>query len=283
MNVRYLVFPKVRAIEYRAHAGAYVVGVPQPTAVAGLAHALARKLCASRHLEAHAQTPFVYAVSEFRGFAGLSRNPDTVWTEKAKDRTVPAPIDDRVRATAVLGVALELDGCLLENAAPKALAQALEALRLQGASLFVDALPVVVDTLEAALEALPAHSFVLCDAREHLRRHMQEESMNEVQALGEFLARPEDGAYKPAFVAVLAGWRALASETCPRSLNPAAFAHRWCEPVLGLGLFRSHASARALLRRDPRTTELLWRHTHAGDEYVVAGAAVARPDFEAMV
>lgn len=282
MNVRYLVFPRVRAIEYRAHAGAYVVGVPQPTAIAGLTHALARKLAGAKGQPVRAQTPFVYAVSEFRGLAGVSRNPASGFdTEKPKRKT-PGPIDDRVRATVVFGVAIELDEALLRAVGPQALAQALEAMRLQGASLFVDEKPTVVATLEQALDALPAHSFVLCDASEQLRAHMSEESVDEAQALGEFLARPEAGAYKPSFVAVLAGWRALAEESRPRLMNPAAFAHRWCEPVLGLGLFRSRASARALIRRDPQTPELLWRHTHAGDEYVVAGGAVAEPDFAAM-
>lgn len=275
MHTTYLVFPAVRAVEFVASAGAYVFGVPQPTAVCGLAHAFGRRL--AQRLPAagvEAEVPVLYAVRSFDGLLGLSRNPRTAVDEGRAKLGTPAPMVDKPRSSATLALVLEIAStqALARDPELPALARALlQAQRLQAASLFVQAEPLVCGDFATALRRLPRDAFVLTDEAAHLRA-LVAEGLSVADALAQAVSRPVDRSYKPWYVPVVPGYRALQAPSRKTGVRD-NHRHAWCEPVLGLARFRTAAAA---LRAGDEGLPLLWTHRCVGDDLYVASGALPR-------
>lgn len=280
----YYLIPSLRAEGFRAHAGAYIVGVPQPTAVAGLAYALG--LAVARHANRPlAHKPAVaYGVRDWSGFSGISLNQRQASDAPSAKLKTPAAIDDRVRASATLTLILELvfEGDE-EGPAASEVAALLQGMRLQSASLFSFGVPRQFDSLADCARYVPKDSFFLVDAREDMRAALQDQPVT-WKALVSFIERPADSQeYKPRWVPALVGWRALSAVKPHPRMREGACAHAFAEPVLGLARFRSAASFKSELRNlDPDECALLWRHAEeplGAPHFVVKGTAPYTADF----
>lgn len=252
----YIAIPALRVVEFRANAGAYLQGIPQPTTIAGLTHALGLALTAEHGIEM-AQAPGVaYGVSAWSGFSGISLNKKQ--SSKA-DATKAAAIDDRVRASVTLSLIIELvlsDASLTPS--PEQIVQQLERMRIQGGSLFNQA-PVKVETeLSDAVRSMPASAFFLSDASDTMADTLATTG-NTVDALLKHISRPRDGSYKPRWVPALVGWRALTEAVKHPACKNAADALVVAEPAIGLAIFRSKGSFRGW-SLDP-DAPVFWRHT----------------------
>lgn len=255
MITTYLVFPRIEAQNFNANAGAYVAGVPQPTAICGLVHAFC--LAWQRNRPGELGHPFasaLYAVSQFSGLQGQSRNPKSMHSQKSTIGGSPsAPMTDRPRASMEFSLVLELN--LAQEAASDdatmlhALTQTLESLRLCGGSLWVRAGARLYDTKAKALSAVPSDAFVLSDETHVLRGWLsQQPDLSVAQALADLCARPKAAdEYKPRYVPLVAGLHKL-TEFAPLSGARNGYAHAYAEPVIGLGRFRSIASVRRAYR-----------------------------------
>lgn len=268
---QYVVFPALELVEFRAHAGAYVVGMPQPTAVAGLAHACARAL-ASGDLPALNQC--LYAVGQTmlggysRHMANEARSLDGTAIGPAK-RVAPAPLVERVRSTMTISLVIGLE--LGRHLGPEEAQHAIEGQRLMGASLFVRRPPRVVMSLTEALRLLPAGHFVVSDASAKVRE-LVGEGLSTPDAIAELVARPlGEDIYKPHYVPVLSGYRLLELPQPRSGRRQGSVGHAYAEPVVGVALLRNRSSALRALRADPDAA-LLWRHTRQGDLCVLQGA-----------
>jgi hypothetical protein len=254
MAVQYYLFPKIRAVEFRAHAGAYVVGVPQPTAMAGFAYALGLKLSEKTGLKLNAKPGVLYGVSDFSGFSGPSLNQRSGSDTLKSKAPVPAPIDDRVRASATITLFLELSADD-ENALPSA-AQVqyfIERMRIQSASLFIQSPGVASHDLQQLLKKVPSDVFFLLDSTQDMQASV-EAGLSPAEALAQKIRRPADNStYKPRWVPLLVGWRPF-QELAGIQAEPVL-----TEPVLGLGLFASKGSLRTKAA-DPEFP-LFWKHS----------------------
>lgn len=280
-QVLYYVLPSVRVIEFRAMAGAYIRGVPQPTAVAGMIHAVSRKLVAQTGVTLQQHAAVAYAVSEWSGYAGISRHLKGTSDTAPGDRSAAATIDDRVRASVKISLIVELvigD----DDTAPtiEQFVKAVEAARLQGASMFVGggAQPRIVEDLSSAIRYLPTDCFVLVDANTEVSA-LVSEGQATTAAIASLISRPTNGEYKPRYAPALVGWRALEEPTVRDAQRLGAAAHAFAEPVIGVARFMSKGSARALALSD--NPKLFWAYAAANDEghYVLSGAEPYTQEF----
>lgn len=269
----YLVFPHLHLVEFNTHAGAYVMGVPQPTAIGGFAHALARH--AMQHLGATPQQlpAFAYAVSRFSGFSGISLNQRQMAGTPKGDAFTSAPISDRPRANLDFSLIVEL---IVDNAevslTPELLTGMVQAQRLQAGSIFCKSAPSIVENFSAALALLPATGFVLCDAAKDMQV-LLDEGQDTTTAMASLFARPIGNAYKPRHVPVITGWEALQTPDARPGVRSGAQVHAYAEPVLSAGLFRSVASARKLFSFNEEDDTLLWVHIAEKNLHTVRGVA----------
>lgn len=281
----YYLIPSLKAQGFRAHAGAYIVGVPQPTAIAGLAYALGLALSRKTQKKLASKPAVAYGVRDWSGFGGLSLNQRQASnTESAKLKT-PAAIDDRVRASATLTLIIELvfeeDTDDLPTASQ--VAETLEAMRLQSASLFNCGTPRQFDSLQECARYIPKEAFFLVDASAEMREALQDQPVT-WKALASLIERPADPlVYKPRWVPALVGWRALSTPQPHPRMREGAAAHAFAEPVIGLARFRSAASFKSELRNlDPEESTLLWQHTVlplSAPHFVVKGTTPFIADF----
>jgi CRISPR type I-F-associated protein Csy2 len=277
-TTHYALFPKVRAVEFNAHAGAYVLGVPQPTAMAGFSHAVGLKLSRQFGLKFSQAPRIAYAVSEFSGFQGKSPYPRTAHLTPSGKAGTPAPIVDRVRASVMLSLLFEFaveDG---EDAPTvEQLSEVVEASRIQSASLFIEQEPLLGDgLLELAklLRKIPSDAFFLVDAHSVLEEKIQEQPVT-WRAMSELISRPTTaGVYKPRFVPALVGWRELSAQT----LDPQS--PKLAEPVLGLAQFISPGAFR---KKAAAEEPIFWSHNTlqlSSAHHVVQSAAPSTFDIE---
>lgn len=293
---QFWVVRNVSATEFRAQAGAYVIGVPQPTAISGWIHAWLRGIAKKAGVELGCDTRFVYAVDRFDDGGGLSRNPLSEFGALKARAVNPAPTIDRARGSVVFSVIVEwvatdpaMEG-LLDR---EKIGDAIEASRLMGASLWIDRDKDVFmeKDLGAALKKLGASSFVLADASPDLAEALEEVVAEDPQAgtaeaFAKVLARTSDGSYRPWRVPIIAGYQKLrntgdgGTTTGAGAKEAVAVAgyggmamehgvdgqkqgpaepedrhaqhdHFYVEPLIGVGRFRSRASA-AKAERDGR-------------------------------
>lgn len=275
----YYVVPSIDVVEFRAMAGAYVRGVPQPTTVSGLVHAVSLRLAAETGMRLNKHAAVAYGVSRWTGFAGSSRNPRSRFDVAPQKRKMPGQIDDRVRASLRLSLIVEfvIDD---EDTAPTIdqFIDALENNRLQAGSLFVGDGSRVAEDLATACRYLPPDCFMLVDA--HADMALEVESKTTTEAIANLISRPRDGTYKPHYVPVLVGWRELAEPVVRKEQRPGSIAHAFVEPAIGVARFMSRGSARALALSD--TPALFWRYSPEVVDFhhVVIGAEPHIPAYE---
>lgn len=255
-TVHYALFPRVRAVEFNAHAGAYVVGVPQPTALAGFSHAVGLNLTRRFGLGLAQPPRIAYAVSEWSGLQGKSPYPRSGFKTLSADAGVPASIVDRVRASCALSLLLELVVEEGETVPPAAqLSKIVEASRIQGASLFIEQEPLFGEglvELAALLRKVPSDAFFLVDARAVMAEKLQQQPCT-WQAMSDLISRPTTaGVYKPRFVPALMGWRELSSAAADSK------APKLAEPVLGLAQFITPGAFR---KRAAAEEPVFWTHS----------------------
>ncbi len=251
MKELFIVFPRIEAVNFNANAGAYIAGVPQPTAICGLATALCLSWARARPGELeYPLAEVVYGVQAFSGFSGQSRNPCSMSSQRGK---VSAPMTDRPRASMQFGLVLRVTLATDETPSDADflpfLQEALEALRLSGASLWLRAPIVTLDDAASALQRLPADTFVLSDESELLQAWLSQPG---APAVGEALAllaeRPKDReVYKPRYVPAVLGVRRFEE---PSNLpgSKQGLPHAYGEPVMGLARFRTVGSVRRAYR-----------------------------------
>lgn len=278
MESQFWVVKGVSAPAYNAHAGVYVLGVPQPTAVSGWIHAWLRGISKAAGVPLGGDSKFVYAVDHYSSPTGISLNTRTAKNTDRADKAIPAAIIDRARSHVTISIIVEWtsfsnsDRTMITRERIKS---AIEKTRLMGASLFIDSLDNISleNSLPDALRKLGASSFILSDASSVLRRTLEEErvddpSMGIIEAMANMLSRPLDGSYKPRYVPVLSGYQTLDSSTRRPELSGSCIAphgslpvddfrprreqyqHRHVEPILSTGLFQSKASALKSLREN---------------------------------
>lgn len=264
----YLALPGFNVYEYRAHAGAYIMGVPQPTVITGLANALSLAL-SRKHGLATEQTPGVaYGVSEWSGFSGISMHKRQL---RAK-ATENAPLDDRVRASVMLSMIIEL--VLTDDSSiptEEQVVEELERLRMMNGSIFNKKAVQVHTELADALACMPREAFFLTDAVAVMAEELQT-APSTAAAMANLISRPkriaaptlpaeqpaEAVAYKTRYVPTLVGWRALQAVDAHPLCHPNAAGIALTEPVLGLGQFRNRNAFRAwALNPD---SPVFWRH-----------------------
>lgn len=261
MSKVYLVFPKVEAPNFNASAGAYISGVPQPTAICGLTHAFCLVWNRVRPGElASTFSPVVYAISNYSGLQGQSRNPKSQFAQKTDAAKSPsAAMTDRPRASMIFSLIMEID-LKKEDAFSDAgvisfIESTFESLRLSGASLWLLAPPVLKDTKLKALKAIPSDSFVLSDESSLMKSWLDASPKMPVSsAIAHMCARPKDReTYKPRYVPIISGVHRLTDlAKFPGSKND--WLHAYAEPVIGLARFRSLASV-CRAHRDATNTE----------------------------
>lgn len=281
----YYLIPSLRAEGFRAHAGAYVVGVPQPTAVAGLAYALGLAITRRTNKRLASKPAVAYGVREWSGFSGISLNQRQASDAPSAKLKTPAAIDDRVRASATLTLIFEFvfegDDDLVPTASD--IADLLQSMRLQSASLFSHGVPRQFSSLADCARFLPKDAFFLVDARADMQEALQDQPVT-WKALASFIERPSNSQeYKPRWVPALVGWRAMSPQKTHPKMREGAVAHAFAEPVLGLARFRSAASFKSELRNlDPEESTLLWQHAVeplSSPHFVVKGTAPFTADF----
>lgn len=278
-KIIYYVVPNIDVVEFRAMAGSYIRGVPQPTTVSGLVHAVSLKLAAltGMHLNKHATV--AYGVSNWSGFSGVSRNARGSSSDEPAKRNVGGQIDDRVRASVRLSLIVEFvinD----EDTAPtvEQFVNALEASRLQAGSMFVGRGARVVEDLATACRYLPTDCFMLVDASAETSEVVEDKTTTE--AIASLISRPLDGEYKAHYAPVIVGWRELSEPAVRREQRPGALVHAFVEPAIGVARFMSRGSARALALSD--TPALMWGYSPnvVDFHHVVVGAEPHTPEYE---
>jgi hypothetical protein len=276
----YFTFPRLHLVEFNTNAGAYVMGVPQPTAIGGFAHALARRICEALETTPAQLPAFAYAVSRFSGFSGISLNQRQASGTPRAELSTPAPIADRPRANLDFSLVVELvveDSC--EPLASALLADMVQAQKLQAGSLFCRAEPEVHNNFAGALAALPNAAFLLCDATDEFQ-FLLNDGQSVVAAMTSLIARPTVNAYKPRYVPVVTGWEGLESLVERKGMRAGASGHAFSEPVLSVGLFRGVGAARKLYAADSQASQLLWSHASDGSLYQVRGVPTYQEDIE---
>ena len=263
----YYVVPRLRVVEYRAHAGAYLVGVPQPTTVAGLVHRLGLLLAEKYHCAQVALPRMAYGVSNYGGLQGSSLGSRSTSGQYKPDYVKAAPLEDRARASIDLSLLIELsvaDGAPLPSVAD--VTSVLERLGLQGGAFFVEAPVVQSVSLEKAIQRLPGNAFYLTDASETLEALLADQpTLSTADALYALISRPQDpDEYKPRWVPVIAGWRTLPGAVRTTEVSPNAKRHALTEPAIGLARFRSKGSFRAAATQDPES--IFWEYAQKNYE-----------------
>jgi hypothetical protein len=274
----YYVLPDVRAEEFRAQAGAYIQGVPQPPSVAGLVYALGLSLQRTEGITLEHAPGVAYGIRNWSGLSGISLNKSSK-KEKARES---AAIDDRVRASATLTLFLEL---VLSDESPvpsvEALITQLSKMRLQSASLFCSGRSLATEDIREAIKWLPADAFFLTDASADFKEALLDQPVTWT-AMAELICRPSDKeVYKPRFVPAFLGWAPLSKPVARSQRREDAIAHVVAEPVLGLAQFRSKGSFR-VLALDPDAL-LFWRHSEVLEpslHYVVRGTPAFTPEIQ---
>lgn len=278
----YYCCPALQVVEYRAHSGAYVEGVPQPTAVMGFARAACLALERKGLLRLEQPLGMAYAVSDWNTPIGIARRTVTEHGKNSKAKDA-APFDPRSRTTATLSLILELvqpdDGPFLSAAELEA--QLLRMSLLSG-SIFLmreGAQTISVrhakcfDSLRDAVRFAPANAFFVTDARQDLEAIL-EGHPSTWAALTALLARPVTG-YKPHYAGALVGWSPLTALDTPSALRPVAVGHRWVEPVIGAVQFRNRGSMTQMVSRGDAGAPELWRYAPVeadAPEYLVVGS-----------
>lgn len=282
MNSVYYLLSNVHVESFRAHAGAYVVGVPQPTSVAGLARALTMELARKTNPHIEPTAGVLYGVQSWFGLSGISLNQRQGSSVPGAKLTTPSAIDDRVRASAEMTFIFEV--LVREGDTPSAdeVKAALESLRLQGASLFVKGKVSQHESLHDCARRIPRDCFFLVDAVEDLAEALKEQPVT-WQAMLSLIERPRDAdVYKPRWVPAITGWRELRAPRAHSQMRAGAVTHALAEPVIGLAKFRSAASLRGELRSsNAESTRLLWKHACldlGSTHYVAVGSAPFTPD-----
>lgn len=271
----YIVFPHLRGVEYNANAGAYVMGIAQPTAIGGLVHAFSRIATQEYGVSMHRLPAFAYSVSHFAGFSGRSLNQRQGFgTLKVKgDAARPAPVTDRPRATfdfsLIIEIVIDEPGVVLS---PDVMKDIMLYQRIQAGGIFCEEAPSIVEDLAQALALLPATGFVLCDATRDMEE-LLDAGQDTVTAMATLFSRPSLNSYKPRHVPLVTGWEALQEPAVRPGMKSSAYAHAYAEPVLSAGLFRSVASARQLFLDNSDDDTLLWVHKSDGNLHTICGTA----------
>lgn len=285
-TVQYYTCPAVQAEEFRAHCGAYIVGVPQPTALVGLATALRIALQRDCGYKIAGQIGVAYGVAHWEGIHGISTGTRASFSTPRADASVPAPIDDRARATAEFSLIFEIT--VAEGPAPSAVdvGRCLDSLRLQGATLWVseEKAPVACATASQALAAAPASAFFLLGAADALEERMAQTGELVWQAIASMIARPTSASapYKPRWVPAVVGWRTLEDLRVRLGMRDGADAHAYAEPQIGLCRFTTASALRRAMLLD-ESTEIFWRHAQGTDGSFIARCAsplAHEPDLE---
>lgn len=276
----YFVFPALHLVEYNANAGAYVLGVPQPTAVGGLAHAFARRVSAAMGAPYLRMPAFTYAVSQFGSFSGISLNQRQLHGTPRASAATPAPINDRIRANLDFSLIVEL---VVDEAfeLPKRefIADLIQAQRLMAGSIFCNAPPVVVEDFAEALALLPSTAFVLCDATAKVQA-LLDSGETTVSAMARLFAQAPNQAYKPRYAPVISGWQALQAPEAHPKMKGGADAHAFAEPILSAGLFRSIAATRTLLAKNELDDTVLWSHQTDCNVHALRGVSPYQEETE---
>lgn len=220
MTTLFLRLSQMQATEVNAHSGFYSAGVPALTALAGMVHALQRKL--NVLLESKpSDSPFDFDSSESNGLAvsvksfvpfiqAYAYSPSVAKRSNYQNST---PATARITASMAysptldltLGLVLELTlaGTVSQQALEKLMKSAqgrgaVQSLRVAGGTMSWDGSFELAETLEDALKAVPSFAVILEDAAPDLKREMQANGQSAVAAFDKLLSRPVTPAFKQA-------------------------------------------------------------------------------------
>lgn len=298
MGIKFLVFPQLEATGYRADGGAYITGVPQPTTICGLSHAIVRKLVSLGALESsHLVSRVMYGVTDFAEL-GESRDPksrsDSVLTGKEKESSFSlVEMSGRSRGYVQFSLVLAI---LVGDDVPsdfevKASA-AVAQMRLNGGVLLPLEEPKLTSTLDDAMALLSPRTFVLTDEAAVFAQALEDDPQSSVpEVLGRLLQREGAGAaHVPWYVPALVGYARLSEKKTLPSV-PGGYPYAYAEPLVGLARFRALASVRKSLRRrraEDAATDvpgLFWGHSYdveSPDYYLVTAASTVAQQLAAV-